>query len=143
MRRLARLTSEAWVRQALTAFADDVHIGQEVTSIRELLQAVRRLGCVLQILVDARMLINVGPYHSGPASTYTATSSPRTVLWKAAERQRARMAGLTSAEAYLASPEWQRRIDEALMQTGSSTGGPLSDAAPASSLPRRHHTHLL
>ena len=79
MRRLARLTSEAWVRQALTAFADDVHIGQEVTSIRELLQAVRRLGCVLQILVDARMLINVGPYHSGPASTYTATSSPRTV----------------------------------------------------------------
>ena len=59
------------------------------------------------------------------------------VLWKAAERQRARMAGLTSAEAYLASPEWQRRIDEALMQTG------FSDAAPASSLPRRHPTHLL
>ena len=38
MRRLARLTSEAWVRRALTAFADDVHIGQEVTSISELLQ---------------------------------------------------------------------------------------------------------
>ena len=57
------------------------------------------------------------------------------VLWKAAERQRARMAGLTSAD--LASPEWQRRIDEALMQTG------FSDAAPASSLPRRHPTHLL
>ena len=58
IRRLARLTSADWVRRALTAFADDVHIGQEIRSVDDLLQVTVRLGHVLLLLVDARMLVN-------------------------------------------------------------------------------------
>ena len=41
-----------------TAFADDVRIGQEVRSVEDFLNAMVRLGHVLQLLVDARMMIN-------------------------------------------------------------------------------------
>ena len=44
--------------RALTAFADDVRIGQEVRSVEDFLNATVRLGHVLQLLVDARMMIN-------------------------------------------------------------------------------------
>ncbi|CAE7361477.1 unnamed protein product [Symbiodinium sp. CCMP2592] len=59
MRRLARATSSEWVRRALTAFADDFHIGQVVHSTRDLLLSIDRLGHVLQLLIDARMKVNI------------------------------------------------------------------------------------
>ncbi|CAE7250747.1 unnamed protein product, partial [Symbiodinium sp. CCMP2592] len=59
MRRLARATSSEWVRRALTAFADDFHIGQVVYSTRDLLLSIDRLGHVLQLLIDARMKVNI------------------------------------------------------------------------------------
>ncbi|CAE7795363.1 unnamed protein product [Symbiodinium sp. CCMP2592] len=59
MRRLARATSAEWVRRALTAFADDFHIGQVVYSNRDLLLSIERLGHVLQLLIDARMKVNI------------------------------------------------------------------------------------
>ena len=46
------------MRRALTAFADDMRIGQEVRSVEDFLNATVRLGHVLQLLVDARMMIN-------------------------------------------------------------------------------------
>ncbi|CAE7677705.1 unnamed protein product [Symbiodinium sp. CCMP2592] len=59
MHRLARATSSEWVRRALTAFADDFHIGQVVYSTRDLLLSIDRLGHVLQLLIDARMKVNI------------------------------------------------------------------------------------
>ncbi|CAE7235678.1 unnamed protein product, partial [Symbiodinium sp. CCMP2592] len=59
LRRLARVTSSEWVRRALTAFADDFHIGQVIHSSRDLLLAIERLGLVLQLLIEARMKVNI------------------------------------------------------------------------------------
>ncbi|CAE7489267.1 unnamed protein product [Symbiodinium sp. KB8] len=58
MRRLARRTSKAWLLQVLTAFADDLHLGQEVRSLEMLTSAVLRIGHLIEVLEEARMIIN-------------------------------------------------------------------------------------
>ena len=58
MRRLARRTSKAWLLQALTAFADDLHLGQEVRNLEMLTSAVLRVGHLIEVLEEARMIIN-------------------------------------------------------------------------------------
>ena len=58
MRRLARRTSKAWLLRVLTAFADDLHLGQEVRSLEMLTLAVLRIGHLIEVLEEARMVIN-------------------------------------------------------------------------------------
>ncbi|CAE7872459.1 unnamed protein product, partial [Symbiodinium necroappetens] len=58
MRRLARRTSQAWLLRVLTAFADDLHLGQEVRSLEMLTLAVLRIGHLIEVLEEARMIIN-------------------------------------------------------------------------------------
>ena len=47
-----------WVRAHITAFADDIHGGQIVTSIGQLNQLLHNLGLLLDTLVDAELQIN-------------------------------------------------------------------------------------
>ena len=58
MRRLAQRTSKAWLLRVLTAFADDLHLGQEVRSLEMLTSAVLRIGHLIEVLEEARMIIN-------------------------------------------------------------------------------------
>ena len=58
MRRLARRTSQAWLLRVLTAFADGLHLGQEVRSLEMLTLAVLRIGHLIEVLEEARMIIN-------------------------------------------------------------------------------------
>ena len=58
MRRLARRTSQAWLLRVLTAFADDLHLGQEIRSLEMLSLAVHRIGHLIEVLEEARMIIN-------------------------------------------------------------------------------------
>ena len=59
MRLVADALGPQWVRQHLTLFADDLHIGILFHNQSELLQALSSFGIVLDILTDLGMTINV------------------------------------------------------------------------------------
>ena len=58
MRRLASRTSQAWLLRVRTAFADDLHLGQEIRNLEMLSIAVHRIGHLIEVLEEARVVIN-------------------------------------------------------------------------------------